>query len=148
LLSITVYAPGIARELVQFDDAETKQRYEYLLENMRCLVCQNQTLADSDAGLAGDLRHEIERMLRQGDSNKQIVNFLVDRYGDFVLYNPPLKTSTLLLWFAPVLLLIIFALAISIYLRKHKDDKSGFDLNNEQRALAMKLLNEDMNSKD
>jgi cytochrome c-type biogenesis protein CcmH len=143
VLSIAVCAPGVAQELVQFDNAETKQRYDYLLENMRCLVCQNQSLADSDAGLAGDLRHEIERMLRQGDSNKQIVEFLVDRYGDFVLYNPPLKVSTMMLWFAPLLLLIVFVLSIVVYFRRRRKAGAGITLSSEQLEHAARLLNDD-----
>lgn len=146
ILSIAVCAPGVAQELIQFDNAETKQRYEYLLENTRCLVCQNQTLADSDAGLAGDLRQEIERMLRQGDSNKQIVEFLVDRYGDFVLYNPPLKATTIMLWFAPLLLLIVFVLSIVVYFRRSRKAPAGIALSNEQLENAARLLNDDMDN--
>ncbi len=138
----------LAQSLIQFDSPETKQRYEYLLENMRCLVCQNQSLADSDAGLAGDLRYEIERMLRQGDSNEQVIEFLVTRYGDFVLYNPPLKTSTALLWFAPLILLAIFALSILIYFFKHKGNNTGISLNSEQRSRAARLLNDNLNGKE
>ena len=73
---------------------------------LRCLVCQNQTIADSSAGLAVDLRNQVRDMLRQGKSRQQIVSYMTDRYGDFVLYRPPLKESTALLWFGPAALLL------------------------------------------
>ena len=83
-----------------------------LSSELRCLVCQNQTIADSNAGLASDLREEIREMMRQGKSDRQIVAFMVDRYGDFVLYRPPLKVTTVLLWFGPLLLVLIGIIAL------------------------------------
>ena len=85
---------------------EYQQRYNNLLHELRCLVCQNQTLADSGSGLADDLRLEVKRMLEEGNSDQQIFAFMSDRYGDFVLYNPPVKPRTWLLWFGPFVLLI------------------------------------------
>ncbi|MEX2352637.1 MAG: cytochrome c-type biogenesis protein, partial [Gammaproteobacteria bacterium] len=83
----------------EFDDPQQQQRYQSMLAEIRCLVCQNQSLADSNADLAQDLRNEVHRMVAAGDSNQEIIDYLVTRYGDFVLYRPPLKTTTLLLWF-------------------------------------------------
>src|SRR5262245_32546410 len=85
-------------------DPALEARVTALASELRCLVCQNETIADSHADLAVDLRDQIREKMRQGQSNDQIVAFMVDRYGDFVLYRPPLKASTVLLWFGPLLL--------------------------------------------
>lgn len=94
-----------ATEVRSFPDAAQQQRYEQLIKDLRCLVCQNQSLADSDAELARDLRDEVYEILQSGKSEREAVKFLVDRYGDFVLYRPPFNLATLLLWFGPLLLL-------------------------------------------
>ena len=85
---------------------------------LRCLVCQNQTIADSSAGLAVDLRNQVREMLRQGKSREQIVGYMTERYGDFVLYRPPLKESTALLWFGPAALLLGGLLMLALVLRR------------------------------
>jgi cytochrome c-type biogenesis protein CcmH len=90
-----------------FPDAARQARYEHLTNELRCLVCQNQTIADSNAGLAGDLRREVKEMIAAGKSDDEIKTFLTARYGDFVLYDPPLTARTLLLWAAPALLVLI-----------------------------------------
>lgn len=93
------------------DRAALEPRVMALAEELRCLVCQNQTLADSHAELAMDLKNQIREKLAQGQSEQQVTDFMVQRYGDFVRYRPPLKSSTLLLWFGPFVLLAIgFAL--------------------------------------
>lgn len=84
-------------------DTALQDRVMALARQMRCLVCQNQTLADSQADLAVDLRNEIAKMVQQGKTDRQIMNFFVERYGDFVLYRPPIKPATYFLWFAPFL---------------------------------------------
>jgi cytochrome c-type biogenesis protein CcmH len=86
-------------------DPALEQRVMALSAELRCLVCQNQTIADSNAPLAEDLRNQVREKMRQGVSNAEIVDFMVARYGDFVLYRPPLKLTTVLLWFGPLLLL-------------------------------------------
>ena len=93
-------------EAYQFDSAEMETDYKQLIEELRCLVCQNQNLAGSDADLARDLRRETYEMLQQGKSQQQVVDFMVARYGDFVLYRPQFKSSTYLLWMGPFLLLM------------------------------------------
>jgi cytochrome c-type biogenesis protein CcmH len=90
-----------------FADPVLQGRYEHLTNELRCLVCQNQTIADSNASLAGDLRREVREMIARGDSDAQIKTFLTARYGDFVLYDPPLSARTLLLWAAPALLVLL-----------------------------------------
>lgn len=95
-----------SKEPLVFANAQEQERFNRLTLELRCLVCQNQNLADSDAPLAHDLRAEVFEMMQQGLSDEQIKQFLVERYGDFVLYLPPVKSNTLLLWIAPALLLV------------------------------------------
>ena len=90
-----------------FKHAAHQAHYEQLLGELRCLVCQNQSLADSQADLAQDLRNEVFRMVGAGQTDAEIVSFLVSRYGDFVLYKPPMKRITWLLWFGPLLMLAV-----------------------------------------
>jgi cytochrome c-type biogenesis protein CcmH len=104
-------ASAIAPEESLADPAQ-QAAYEHLTNEVRCLVCQNQTIADSTAPLAVDLRREIRRMLEAGQSEEQIKTFLLERYGDFVLYRPRWQTSTAMLWLAPGLLLLIGAAAL------------------------------------
>ena len=98
-----------------FDDPQKEARFKKLSEELRCLVCQNQTIADSNAGLALDLRKELYKMVKADASDDEIKNFMVSRYGDFVLYNPPVKTTTYLLWFGPFILVI---LGLTLLIRK------------------------------
>jgi len=102
---------------LEFSSAAEAERYHRLLEELRCLVCQNQSLADSAADLAQDLRNEVHARMRAGDSDAEIIQFLVQRYGDFVLYRPPLKTSTWLLWAGPFLLLVLAAVIVLLRAR-------------------------------
>jgi cytochrome c-type biogenesis protein CcmH len=88
---------------------ELQQRYDRLINELRCLVCQNNSIADSNAGLAADLRREVRDLLLEGKSDAEILSFMTDRYGDFVLYRPPFVPRTWLLWLAPALLLIVGA---------------------------------------
>lgn len=137
-------AGGVAaQEIVQFEDPQLKERYEALLTELRCLVCQNQTLSDSNADLAQDLREEVERMLRDGKSDEAIVNFMVDRYGDFVLYRPPLKTTTVVLWFAPFVLAGIGAAWLVWYLISRNERKADAKIERARRERAAALLAEE-----
>ncbi|MGB5589127.1 MAG: cytochrome c-type biogenesis protein, partial [Gammaproteobacteria bacterium] len=97
---------------------ELQARYERLTNELRCLVCQNQTVADSNADLARDLRDQTREMLLDGASDEQIVTFMTERYGDFVLYRPPLTARTVLLWAAPALFLIIGLLTVGNVIRR------------------------------
>ena len=117
LLLFTVVTHAQDEPLV-FKDAKKQVRFDSLMEEIRCLVCQNQSLADSGAGLADDLRKEAYRMISQGESNEAIKAFMVERYGDFVLYDPPLQPSTLLLWFGPFILMLIATIVIIVILKK------------------------------
>jgi cytochrome c-type biogenesis protein CcmH len=125
-------------------DLEVENRFKVLGHELRCLVCQNQTLADSNAELARDLRTEVEAQIRQGKSDSQIKSYLVERYGDFVLYKPELKSSTWLLWGGPFALLAGGALAWTLS-RKRKNQSA--EAKREKPAMsheeAKKLLGED-----
>ncbi len=101
-----------AIEAIDFKDQATEATYKNLIEELRCLVCQNQNLAASDADLAKDLRKQTYEMLLQGKTKEQIIEYMVNRYGDFVLYNPPLKSNTLLLWGGPFLLLLLVLIIV------------------------------------
>lgn len=102
-----------------FKNEAEEQRFQNLVRELRCLVCQNQNLADSDAGLAKDLRQEVFEMIQAGKTDDEIRQFLTERYGDFVLYRPPFKATTLVLWVGPVVILILgFAFARRMMLTK------------------------------
>jgi len=90
-----------------FEDPQLRARYQTLTRELRCLVCQNQPIADSNAPLAADLRRQVREMLLAGSSDREIYRFMTDRYGDFVLYKPPFTMRTWLLWLAPILLLLL-----------------------------------------
>lgn len=99
---------------------EQVERFQTLTAELRCLVCQNQSLADSNADLAVDMRREILAMIERGDSDAQIVAFLVERYGDFVRYRPPVKASTLLLWYGPFAMLLLGLVLIVVMIRRKR----------------------------
>jgi cytochrome c-type biogenesis protein CcmH len=99
-------------------DPVLEARMLRLAGELRCLVCQNQTIADSHAGLAVDLRNQVREMLARGDSDAQIIDYMTARYGDFVLYRPPLKPETALLWFGPGLLLVAGLVVLLVVLRR------------------------------
>lgn len=99
---------------------EQVERFQTLTAELRCLVCQNQSLADSNADLAVDMRREILAMIERGDSDAQIVAFLVERYGDFVRYRPPVKASTLLLWYGPFAMLFLGLVLIVVLVRRKR----------------------------
>ena len=107
----------LAQEPLVFDTTEQEARFIKLTTELRCTVCQNQNLADSDAPLAQDLRKEIHKMMLAGQNNDQITTFLVDRYGDFVLYRPAMKGNTLALWLIPGVLLGIGAITVFFTVR-------------------------------
>lgn len=111
---------GAGVEFRQFASPEQQEAYENLTSELRCLVCQNQTIADSNAELAADLRRQVYEMLQQGKSKQDIAQFMTDRYGDFVLYNPPFKLKTGLLWIGPVMFLLIGLVAVFLFARRKK----------------------------
>ena len=118
-LSFSVLAQSSpVQEPMVFDTQQQQDRFNQLTQELRCLVCQNQNLADSDAQLAHDLRAEVHEMLIAGKSDDEIKQFMVERYGDFVLYKPPVQKNTYLLWLAPLGLLLIGAFILRGNIKK------------------------------
>lgn len=124
------------------DDPALEARVMRISDELRCLVCQNQTIADSHASLAVDLRNQIRDMLKQGKDEAQIRRYMVERYGDFVLYRPPLKNTTWLLWFGPALLIVIGSLVLWTVLRRRRADAAQ-PLSEAQRREALALLQDE-----
>lgn len=120
VLTIAWLAPAAAIEPLEFADRAEEQRYQQLLRELRCLQCQNQSLADSGSNVAGGLRLEIHKQMQAGRSDDEIKAFLVDRYGEFVLYRPEVKSGTWLLWFGPFAILAGAGLALILTLRKRR----------------------------
>jgi cytochrome c-type biogenesis protein CcmH len=139
LLSEPVWA-GEARPLA--DDPVVEARLKHLAVELRCLVCQNQTLADSNAPLAEDLRREVREMIAKNMSDKEIIDFLTARYGDFVLYRPPLKATTTLLWVGPFVLLTVGATALVITLRRRANKVVDVPVTDEEHRRVEQLLAE------
>lgn len=138
LLRLLPAAAGV--EMFDFNGNVSEDRYMALIGQLRCLVCQNQSLADSDAELAHDLRVEVYEHMQQGQSDQQVIDFLVSRYGDFVLYNPPVKPSTYLLWYGPFVLLALglFLLVRNIRQRdRQRRVDSGFSQEEQARIDAL-----------
>jgi cytochrome c-type biogenesis protein CcmH len=139
LLSGPAWA-GEARPLA--DDPVAEARLKQLAVELRCLVCQNQTLADSNAPLAEDLRREVREMIAKNMSDKEIIEFLTARYGDFVLYRPPLKATTTLLWVGPFVLLTVGASALVIALRRRARKVVDVPVTDEEHRRVEQLLTE------
>src|SRR5216683_7001118 len=121
MVLISLAAPALAKEAKPVEDPQIEQRMQALTQQLRCLVCQNETLADSRADLAEDLRKEIREQMKAGKSDKEITAFLTQRYGDFVLYKPPVKATTYLLWFGPFALLLAGTAVLYRYLKRRKE---------------------------
>jgi cytochrome c-type biogenesis protein CcmH len=122
------------------DDPALEQRLTRLSQELRCLVCQNETLADSRADLAEDLRREIREQMRAGKSDKEIVDFLTARYGQFILYKPQVTPTTYLLWFGPFVLLLAGLAVLFRYIRQRRDLIPEKPLTSEERRRAEELL--------
>ena len=121
-------------------DPALERRVQALAEELRCLVCQNQTIADSNADLAIDLKNQVREKLKQGASEKDVIAFMTERYGDFVLYRPPVKAITWLLWFGPGLLLVAGLIALFVRLRRRATVEAEPALTADERARAAALL--------
>lgn len=139
LLPAFAYA-GEAKDMAA--DPVLEKRMIGLAENLRCLVCQNESLASSHADLAEDLRREVREQMQKGLSDQEIIDYLVSRYGDFVLYDPPVKKSTLVLWYGPFVLLLAGAGMLIYQLRKRKSQVPEAALSAEEAQRAASLLEE------
>jgi cytochrome c-type biogenesis protein CcmH len=122
------------------DDPVIEARMMALASNMRCLVCQNQTLADSHSDFAADLRKEMREMMKQGKSDQEIVDFMVARFGDFILFNPPMKSTTIMLWFGPFILLVFGAGILFVTLQRRRRRITELQLSDADLARAERLL--------
>jgi len=143
LITFVLFCFGVAlvaREAQPNEDPKIEQRMRALTEQLRCLVCQNETLADSRADLAEDLRKQIREQMRAGKSDQDILAFLTQRYGDFVLYKPPVKATTYLLWFGPFILLIAGTLVLYRYLKHRRELIQDQPLTAAERKRAADIL--------
>lgn len=141
LLALTGFGAAFAAEATRtFDSPEQRARYYELLDELRCLVCQNESLASSGADLAQDMRDEVYRLVVREDRSKEAaIDYLTDRYGDFVLYRPPVQPMTWLLWFGPALMLAIGALVLGYTIRERRRAEDA-NLSPAERARAERLL--------
>jgi cytochrome c-type biogenesis protein CcmH len=142
VFSVAIVARGQLRrpESNEPPDPAVEQRLAKLSQELRCLVCQNETLADSRADLAEDLRDEIRIQIRAGKSDQEIIAFLTQRYGDFILYRPPVRPTTYLLWFGPFVLLLAGLAILFRYIKRRRDMIDEQPLSSADRAQAEKLL--------
>lgn len=148
--AVLVVASGVfaAEAPPATDDPVLEAQMMRISEELRCLVCQNQTIADSHAELAVDLRNQVRDMLRAGKSEKEIKDYMVQRYGDFVLYRPPVKATTTLLWVGPFVLLIAGLMVLLFKLRQRTRRKDGeVVLSDSEHARASALLGDDLGNR-
>lgn len=129
-------------ETFKFKDEATKLRFQILSKELRCPKCQNQNLADSNAKIAVDLRKNLYNLLQEGKTDQEIIDFMVYRYGDFVLYRPQLKKQTYILWFGPLVIILGFALSVIFVLRKRSKGKANeLALSSKEQANLDDILN-------
>ena len=140
LLGFGISIAEASIEAYEFDSPQMEADYNQLINELRCLVCQNQNLSGSDADLAKDLRRETYEMLQQGKSSQEVIDFMVARYGDFVLYRPQFKTSTYLLWIGPFGLLL---LVLVLFVRRLRAREKSVDVDAAALAEAKQLLERD-----
>jgi cytochrome c-type biogenesis protein CcmH len=140
LLSLFLSISAKDAQTASGDDPAVEKRLNALSKELRCLVCQNETLADSQASLAEDLRKEIREQIKAGKSDQEIVSFLTARYGQFILYRPQVTPTTYLLWFGPFVLLIAGLIILFRYIRTRRDTIEETPLSNDERKRASDLL--------
>ncbi len=149
-LLLASHLSSAAIEVHEFKNEIDRQRYQSFIDEMRCPKCQNQNLSGSDSPIALDLRNELYLMIEEGKSDQQIVDFMVERYGEFILYRPRLSPATVLLWAAPVLLLVFGALFLWLLVRKRRRVAQEVEtgLSQQERARLDALLNADSKDKN
>lgn len=140
ICGLTIPALALDIQPASGDDPVIEKRLMNLSKELRCLVCQNETLADSQASLAEDLRREIREQMKAGKSDQEIISFLTQRYGQFILYRPQVTPTTYLLWFGPFVLLIVGLFFLFRYIRNHRDAVEEKPLTGEERRRAAELL--------
>ena len=137
--SVVVHADDAER--ITFKNEQSKSDYTALVNERRCLVCQNQTIADSDADLAKDLRAKVFTMVEAGQSQSEVIDYMTTRYGDFVLYRPAFKMKTILLWLGPIVFLLLAIFLVIRWVRKQSTITTPAGLSEAQRASVRDLLN-------
>ncbi len=148
LLGLVLTSAALARvEVLEFDTPEHEERYNKLIAELRCLVCQNQNLADSNAELAVDLRRKTYEMVSKDKSEREIADYMVQRYGEFVLYRPPLNRNTLLLWIGPFIILLI-GVALLIRTIRRRRAEQGVDVDETRLKAAAELLDRASDKRD
>ena len=140
MLLLSISASAWETDTYVFHDEVMEVRYKALVKELRCPKCQNQNLADSNSPIAADLRREVFELIEQGKSDGEIVNFMVKRYGEFVLYRPRVSSLTYILWFGPALLLLIGAIVVVQILRKKTVKKETVELSQEQKSKLAQIL--------
>ena len=140
LISVSSFA---AIEVHEFDNEVDRKRYQTFIDEMRCPKCQNQNLAGTNSPIAEDLRRELDLMIKEGKSDKEIVDFMVERYGEFILYRPRLSPATMFLWGAPIFLLIAGVIMLLLIVRKRRRVETGLEngLSTADQARLDRLLN-------
>ncbi|PCI61878.1 MAG: cytochrome c-type biogenesis protein CcmH [Gammaproteobacteria bacterium] len=142
-LTMSISTKASPVETFKFKDEVTKIRFQTLTKELRCPKCQNQDLADSNSPIAADLRKQIYAQLTQGKSDQEIVGYMVDRYGEFVLYRPRVSSLTYVLWFGPAVILLFGAIIVVIILRSRNNKEENTELSNEQQQKLKKLLHDE-----
>lgn len=138
ILLLCALVPAYASiEVHNFKTPEIEARYRHLTTTLRCLVCQNEDLADSNAELAKQLRAQVLKMLNEGSSDKQIIDYMVSRYGNFVLYSPPLIPTTYLLWIGPFVLLLFGVVIMQVIIRRNRTQKQQIDSEDYDKARSL-----------
>ena len=145
--TLVLFLSGIQAEAspvdtYEFRDEVTKIRFQALSKELRCPKCQNQNLADSNSPIAADLRKELYELLQQGKADSEIVNFMVDRYGEFVLYRPRVSSLTYVLWFGPIVLILLGIIVVIMIVRRKPVDKKDLVMTTEQQDKLNKFLND------
>lgn len=142
LCCLGLISPAHGGEARPVGDPAVETRVARITEELRCLTCMGQSIADSHSGFSEDMRREIRGMITAGKSDKEIMDFMVQRYGDFVLYRPPVKETTLLLWVGPFALLLIGGVVLFRRMRQQSAAGNGAALTPEQQAAAARLLSD------
>jgi cytochrome c-type biogenesis protein CcmH len=149
LLLLLIPLTGWSKEAIPVaEDPEIEKRMLALTMDLRCLVCQNEPISDSRAEFSNDIRREIREQIKANKTDEEIIQFLVDRYGDFILYNPPVKSTTVMLWFGPAILFVIALGALIVHLKRRRVQIEDISLSKEQLEAAEALLDEEKKGKN
>lgn len=144
-LFVSLSTVNASVEMNKFTNEQQEDRYNHIIEELRCLVCQNQNIAGSNAGLAQDLRKKVHTMILAGNDDDAIYEFMVSRYGDFILYRPPFNLSTFILWIGPFILLVMGLFILMRFIRNRKK-VVVVELSNEEKEKLKELLKENKES--